>query len=203
VDAIEAVEPVLGDVASGELRGTAEFLAVFAATPGVHLLLAADAPRFTMLAASDDRLAATMSTREATIGKPLFDVFSDTNPANFGGTGAANLRASLETVMRTGSAQRMPTQRFDLQRPDGSWEERYWEPHNVPVPSEDGSVRYIVHTVEDVTSRVCQVLAAEAAWQIVENEHARAEVILETMGDAHYTMDRDFRSMRVPWRRSS
>jgi PAS domain S-box-containing protein len=193
VHAIDALERISGEAANGDLRSNADFLSVFAATPGVNLLLAADAPRFTMLAASDDRLSATMSTREATIGKPLFDVFSDANPANLGGTGAANLLASLEAVIRTGVAQRMPTQRFDLQRPDGSWEERYWEPHNVPVPGEDGTVRYIVHRVEDVTSRVCQGLAAEAAWEIVENEHARAEVILETMGDAHYTMDRNFR----------
>ena len=61
---------------------TADLPAVFAAIPGVNLLLAADSPHFTMLLASDGRLAATMTTREATLGRPLFEIFPDANPEN-------------------------------------------------------------------------------------------------------------------------
>jgi hypothetical protein len=111
----------------------AHFEDVFAAIPGVNLLLAADAPRFTMLLASDERLAATMTTRDATIGQPLFDVFPDANPENTDPSGVGNLRASLETVLRTRLAHRMAPQRYDLRRSDGVWEERYWSPVNIPV----------------------------------------------------------------------
>src|SRR3712207_2102778 len=115
-----------------------DLLAVVAATPGLSLLLAADAPRFTMLAATDQRLAATMTTREATIGRPLFEVFPDANPANPGPSGMPNLRASLERVLGTGRPDRMPVQRYDLRRPDGSWEERHWAPQNIPIAGPDG-----------------------------------------------------------------
>ena len=54
-----------------------------------------------MLAASDERLAATLTTRDSTLGRPLFEVFPDGNPENGDATGVSNLRASLETVLRT------------------------------------------------------------------------------------------------------
>src|SRR5215217_1963182 len=78
-----------------------DFRAVFEAAPGAIVVLAPDAPRFTMLAASDAYLAAAMRPREALIGRPLFEVFPDANPENPAATGVANLQASLETVLRT------------------------------------------------------------------------------------------------------
>ena len=142
-----------------------DFRAIFEAAPGVNLVLAPDAPRFTMLAASDERLAATLTTRGATVGRPLFEVFADANPENLEPSGVANLRASLEKVLRTRAPHRMAAQRYDLQSPHGTWEVRFWAPRNVPVLGPDGEVRYIVHHVEDVTELVRQVEAAAAAEQ--------------------------------------
>jgi PAS domain S-box-containing protein len=151
--------------------GVPDFAAVFAAMPGVNLLLAADPPRFTMLAASDERLAATLTTREGTLGRPLFEVFSDANPENGEASGAANLRASLETVLRTRAPHRMGVQRYDIQRPDGGWEVRHWAPRNVPVLGPDGAVRYVVHHVEDVTEAV----RLGAAHDRLRSEYAESE----------------------------
>lgn len=110
-----------------------DFRAIFQAAPGIELVLAPDPPRFTMLAASDERYTATLTRREAIIGRPLFDVFSDANPENPEPSGVANLRASLETVLRTRAKHRMAVQRYDLRRPGGAWEVRYWAPLNIPV----------------------------------------------------------------------
>ncbi|GJG87316.1 hypothetical protein tb265_24970 [Gemmatimonadetes bacterium T265] len=131
-----------------------DLAAVFAALPGVELVLAPDAPRYTMLAVTAGRLAATMTTREGTLGRPLFAVFPDANPANDAPSGVRNLRASLDTVLRTRLPHRMPVQRYDLQRPDDTWEARYWAPLNVPVLGPDGTVGYLIHRVEDVTDAV-------------------------------------------------
>ena len=131
-----------------------DFRAVFESAPGVSLLLAPDAPRFTMLAASDERLAATLTTREAIVGRPFFEVFSDANPANATPLGVASMRASLERVLATARSDRLPVLRYDVRRPDGSWEERHWEPCNVPVLGPDGEVRYILQRLDDVTERV-------------------------------------------------
>ncbi|WP_298236515.1 ATP-binding protein [uncultured Azohydromonas sp.] len=163
-----------------------DFNAVFAAMPGVWLLLAADAPRFTMLAASDERLAATLTTREATLGRPLFEVFPDANPDNPDPCGVGNLRTSLETVLRTRAPHRMATQRYDLRRSDGTWEERYWAPLNVPVPGADGEVRFLLHHVQDVTHELIGHQALTKAEQ-------RAARLLEQMTDGHFVLDREFR----------
>jgi signal transduction histidine kinase len=168
----------------------ADLLAVFSATPGIALLLAADARRFRMLAASDERLAATMTTREATMGRPLFEVFPDANPDNPDPSGVGNLRASLETVLRTRAPHRMAVQRYDLHRADGTWEERHWEPLNVPVLGPDGSVRFLVHHVRDVTERVLGNQALVRAEQ-------RAARLLEQMADAHLVLDRTLRIVAV------
>ncbi|WP_084267773.1 PAS domain-containing protein [Azohydromonas lata] len=174
----------------GPLAGVAlcaeDFNAVFAAMPGVWLLLAADAPRFTMLAASDERLAATLTTREATLGRPLFEVFPDSNPDNPEPSGVGNLRMSLETVLRTRAPHRMAIQRYDLRRSDGTWEERHWALLNVPVPGADGEVRFLLHHVQDVTHEVMGHLALIKAEQ-------RAARLLEQMTDAHFVLDPEFR----------
>lgn len=45
----------------------------------------------------------------------------------------------------------MSVQKYDIRRPDGTFEERYWKPLNIPVLNEAGEVIYITHRVEDVT----------------------------------------------------
>jgi signal transduction histidine kinase len=163
-------------------RGAPDFQAIFEAAPSVHLVLAPDPPRFTMLAASDARLAATLSTREETVGRGLFEAFDDANPDNPEPSGVANLRASLEAVLRTRAPHRMPVQRYDLRRPDGGWEVRYWAPQNVPVLHPDGTVRYIVHHVQDVTELVLEREATAAS----QRREAELRAVLESMSDGVY-----------------
>jgi signal transduction histidine kinase/PAS domain-containing protein len=163
----------LGRVKEPRRTAAPDFRALFEATPGLYLVLAPDAPRFTMLAASDDRLVGTMSTRETTLGRGIFEVFSDANPENPHRTGVANLRESLETVLRTRVTDCMAVQRYDLKRPDGTWEARYWKPVNSPVLGPDGEVRYIIHHIEDVTPEV----AAEAV--ALANDAERASLVAE------------------------
>ena len=159
-----------------------DFPALFAAAPAALLVLLPDAPAFTIVAATDVYLRATLQTRAALVGRPVFEALPDANPSNPAPTGVANLRASLEAALRTRASHAMPLQRYDLRRPDGTWEERYWAPENSPVLGPDGAVRYLVHYVEDVTERVraeaerARLVAALDA----ERERLRA-VILQAM----------------------
>jgi PAS domain S-box-containing protein len=174
-----SASPREGDpVVPGDARTEGpDFRAVFDAMPGVNLLLAVDAPRWTMLAVSDERLDATLTTRDETIGRPLFEVFSDANPENDQPTGESNLRTSLETVLRTRAPHRMAVQRYDIRRPDGTWEVRHWAPRNVPVPGPDGAIRYILHHVEDVTETVRRSEAhARLRGEYIASEDARQEL---------------------------
>ncbi|MES1182707.1 MAG: hypothetical protein ABUL60_02775, partial [Myxococcales bacterium] len=77
-----------------------DFRVLFEGSPDILLVLLPDSPRFTMVAATDARLAVTHTTREETLGRGLFEIFPD-NPDDAAATGTSNLRASLERVVAT------------------------------------------------------------------------------------------------------
>lgn len=132
---------------------TPDFQAIFQSVPGHCLVLSTD---FIILAASDMYLSATMTAREEIVGHYVFDIFPD-NPNDPDANGVRNLRASLEKVISTGEADDMPTQKYDIRRPEaqgGGYEVRYWSPCNVPVKGKNGKVEYIIHCVKDMTEIV-------------------------------------------------
>jgi len=130
-----------------------DFRVLFEGSPDVLLVLLPDAPKYTMVAATDARLEATHTTREDTLGRGLFEVFPD-NPDDAEATGTSNLRASLDRVLATRSPDTMAVQKYDIRGPDGSFQAKYWSPKNIPVLSAAGEVLYVLHRVEDVTELV-------------------------------------------------
>ncbi|HVZ31732.1 MAG TPA: ATP-binding protein, partial [Polyangiaceae bacterium] len=140
-----------------------------------------------IVAVTDAYARATMTERERILGKGIFDVFPD-NPADPTTQGVRNLRASLERVKATRSADAMPLQRYDIRRPDAdgaSFEERYWSPINTPVLTAEGELAYIIHRVEDVTEFVrMRQRGAEQARATeslrVERQEMEAEVLAQT-----------------------
>jgi signal transduction histidine kinase len=150
-----------------------DFQLLFEASPEILLVLLPDPPRFTMVAATGARLAATNTTRE-TLGRGLFEVFPD-NPDDPGATGTSNLRASLERVVATLEPDTMAVQKYDIRGPDGSFQVKYWSPKNIPVLSPQGELRFILHRVEDVTELV---EASELGQQL--QDHTR-EMELEVL----------------------
>ncbi len=131
---------------------TIDYRDLFETLPGLYLILAPDS-KFTIIAVSNAYAEATMTKREEILGKGLFEVFPD-NPNDPVADGEINLRASLASVMRNCDSHSMPVQKYDIRRPDGSFEERYWNPLNKPVLDEEGKVMMIIHKVEDVTEFV-------------------------------------------------
>jgi PAS domain S-box-containing protein len=130
-----------------ERDATPDYRALFETSPGLYLVLA---PDLTILAVSDAYLAATMTTRDGIVGRGLFDVFPD-NPDDPDATGVGNLSASLDRVKATRAPDTMAVQKYDIRRPDGTFEVRYWSPRNVPALDATGQITHIHHCVEDVT----------------------------------------------------
>lgn len=137
---------------TNDLLGNQDFRVLFEASSEVLLVLFPDAPRFTMVAATEARFNATHTSRD-TLGKGLFEVFPD-NPDDPEASGTNNLRASLNRVLATRQADTMAVQKYDIRGPDGTFQKKYWSPKNVPVLSAQGEILYILHRVEDVTELV-------------------------------------------------
>ena len=130
-----------------------DYQLLFRSVPGLYLVLT---PDLVMVDASDARLHATMTRREDIVGHDLFEIFPD-DPNDASATGVANLRASLDRVLRDRLPDVMAIQKYSLRRPSadgGDFERRFWSPVNVPVLGPDGDVLCIIHRVEDVTEFV-------------------------------------------------
>ncbi|MEV5834876.1 ATP-binding protein [Nocardia sp. NPDC052112] len=137
-----------------------DYRALFEAAPGLYLVLD---PSLRIVAVSDAYVHATMTERSDILGRDIFDVFPD-NPKKPEAEGVRNLRVSLERVVHDRIVDAMPVQQYDIRRPDGSFEQRFWSPANSPVLDESGRLRYIIHRVEDVTDFM-RLQAAGAAQQ--------------------------------------
>ena len=131
-----------------------------------------------IVAASEAFLAATCTTREAIIGRPLFAVFPS-DPAHPELSGEAVVSRLLERVLVERTPQPLALQRYDVPRPAGAgggFERRYWHALFSPLAGPDGEVSHIVCTGEDVTdrareARLRQVLGVETIGVLFFDPH--------------------------------
>jgi PAS domain S-box-containing protein len=130
-------------------RSRAVLQGFFKSMPGLFLIFT---PDLKIVSASDALLEATMTRRDDVLGRGIFEIFPD-QP---GSTAIANWRASLDRVRQSAAADTMGIQKYDIRRPDGVAEERYWSPMNSPVLGADGQIEYFIHRVVDVTEFVRQ-----------------------------------------------
>ena len=153
------------------------FRGLFESLPGLYTVLTRD---FTIVAVSDAYLEATMTTREGILGRGLFEVFPD-NPDDHSATGATNLRRSLKRVLTNAATDTMAIQKYDVRRPDGIFEERFWSPINSPVFGAERRVEYIIHRVEDVTDFVRQKAQTHGGDSVHQRfEQMEAEIFKST-----------------------
>jgi PAS domain S-box-containing protein len=127
-----------------------DFRAVFRATPGLYLLLTT---KFEIIEATESWLRHTGTRRADVLGRTVFDVLAE-NPDEPAASGPRELRESLERVIRLGQPDAMPVRRYDIRRPDGGFDERYWTLLNAPFRDEAGRLAGILHRVRDVTELV-------------------------------------------------
>ena len=122
--------PVRCTAALPSTRGAVDFRALFEHSPVPLLVLD---PDLRIVAVTDAYLEATMTRREEILGRGIFDVFPDNPDDDQARPARATSAASLERVKRTRQPDAMAFQKYDIQRPDGEWEVRYWSPLNTPV----------------------------------------------------------------------
>ncbi|WP_433790634.1 PAS domain-containing sensor histidine kinase [Actinoplanes sp. CA-252034] len=134
----------------GDMSEKLDYRRLFAGAPVALLVLD---PDLVIVEANDAFVTGAMSTREALVGRPMFDAFPD-NPQNPAANGVATLGASLQRVRTELVADIMEILRYDVPQPHGGFDHRWWSPVNVPVLGADGRLRWIIHRVEDVTEWV-------------------------------------------------
>jgi PAS domain S-box-containing protein len=170
------------------LRASEErFRTLYEAQHTAHLVLSRD---LIIEDVSPAYLEATMTRRQDLIGKHMFEAFP-ANPDDPSATGVRNLRSSLARALQTHEPDRMPVQKYDIRRPSGEFEVRWWAPLNLPVFADDGTVRHIIHQVEDVTAemierqRVAEARAGEARFRAVAE--AIPGLVFESDAAGRYT----------------
>ena len=149
-----------------------DFKQLFDLTPGRFLVLAPDPPKFTILVATDEYLAAKLAKREDVIGKGFFEVFPD-NPADPSNKAAEQTTASFTRVVNSCKPDVMGVIERDVRRIDGTFETRFWDTTNVPVLDKNGQVSNIIHRIEDVTR-----------WEIQRRKLAEQDSAVVALRDA-------------------
>jgi len=150
-----------------------DFRAVFDASPQPILLMAADPPRFTMLAVNAAHAQAFASTPQALTGWGVLEVFGpapEPEAAEFRDA----IKQSLESVMATSAPHTMAVRPYSLQFAGREPVERYWSAVNSPMLDPAGAVTHIISCVQDVTGEVRERRSEEARTLLMREVDHRA-----------------------------
>lgn len=183
---------------------TEDLSLVFSTLPGPNVLVLPNAPLYTIVAVGTDYLQITGRRQEDLVGKGLFEAFPN-NPADPTATGEKAVRASLDYVLAHKTPHQMPVQRYDIEKPDGSFEERYWSTLNKPVLNKEGAVIYLVHATEDVTAQIktAQREAHLAGIEKAYNLFMNAPVIIGVLRGDDYIIELANEGLLEVWGRTS
>ncbi|WP_051710292.1 ATP-binding protein [Andreprevotia chitinilytica] len=133
-----------------------DYQAIFERGHVLYLILKPDAPRFTILGASDIYLQTTRRTREELVGQGVFEAFPVSPEDNASDTQSV-LRASLERVVSAGQPDGLPVYKYDIPLPEaegGGYTIKYWSVVSFPVLDDAGQLIHIALRVEDITELV-------------------------------------------------
>ncbi|GAB4080098.1 SpoIIE family protein phosphatase [Modestobacter muralis] len=174
---------------------------IFHAAPAPFLLLT---PDLVIVSANEARLTATATTLEDTVGRHLFDAFP-LNPDDPAADGIANLGASLALARDTGRPVTMAIQKYDIPMPDGTYEERFWAPRNVPITDDEGRVVLLLHRSDDVTDYItardeAQQEAArgqDRVEQVESDLYARTRELEQSNRELRTSVEREQRTARA------
>jgi GAF domain-containing protein len=123
---------------------------LFQALPTAYLVMT---PDLRIADANQAYLDSVGRRREEILGRDVFEAFPPT-PDAMDESGVSRIQVSFERVLRTGQAETMPLQKYDVPDSAGGMTERYWSLIHVPVLDEQGRPALLVQRAENVTDYV-------------------------------------------------
>lgn len=121
-----------------------DFEALLGRSPNPYIIMD---PDFTIVWMNEAYLKSTMRTREDLVGRGMFEAFpSDPESESF-----RQLDSSLRRARESGKADEIALIRYDIARPDGVLDVRYWSATHTPLVDDAGLVEYILQHTVDVT----------------------------------------------------
>jgi PAS domain S-box-containing protein len=156
------------------------FDAIFHSSHTPYILVNTNLPEYTVADVNRAFLNATKTTREALIGKPVFEIFA-ANPDGSGDGVYDKIRAAFDTAVKTQQAVELPAHRFDTIDPDtGKYREIYWISKIVPILNSDGIPTHILHSPIDVTTQYGALKRIRAAnRELEEQRHQLYQVFMQ------------------------
>jgi len=140
------------------------YSAMVQAWPTPCLIVLPDAPVFTVVNASDSYLSLAMVSRQELVGQSFFDVFPD-NPY----LSDSEWRNAFDDVLVQKRPVKMAPEKFafPLAGTPTRLAFKYLEVTNAPVLDENGEVRYIIRTMNDVTEAIHHERFLQETQQVV------------------------------------
>ena len=123
---------------------TIDFEALFAQSPNPYVVLD-DQLRLVWM--NDAYLQMIKRERNEILGREIFDVF----PSLPHSEGHKQLENSFRKVLATGERNDLALVRYDITKPDGTIEARYWSATHTPLLNKRGAVTHILQYTVDVT----------------------------------------------------
>lgn len=134
---------------AGHVTSLIDFWRLFQELPESYLLVKADPPAYTVMELNKAREELTGVSRDAAIGRSVFDVYSSRgNP--FVIFGAEKIGTILDSVIRTGKPKRLEPIRYDLKKGRKTLT-RYWLSQYIPIRGAGKKVEYILVSTHDMT----------------------------------------------------
>jgi PAS domain S-box-containing protein len=156
-----------------------DFLVIFRVAPTPMLVVRLDDPQFSVVDANSAYLRLSGMNLEQVVGRGIFDLFPP-NHHDSASTGPANLISSFRRVIATRTPDLIPALRYDVNFNRAGFHEHFWKVHNAPLPGPDGSVQFILHSVEELPGEVGAELKRQ--WHLFDS-------VLSHIPDFAYTFD--------------
>jgi PAS domain S-box-containing protein len=155
-----------------------DFQSIFASLPVPLMVMDRD---LRLVAANDLYLATTNSRAPEIVGKHVFDAFPDSLARK------ARFQEAFERAV-AGEENVIAMLPFDVPRPGGGTETRYWSCTHTPIRDAGGNVTYIVQQAQDVTALIDPAHPAprnaEAGVAALEGDVIRRAVRIEALSQA-------------------